>query len=369
MKNAFKMAGAKFLFATLIAAGISYAQYDNSGYVDNAYSQGYNNGPQQGYQNNGYNQGYNNGPQQGYQDNGYNQGYNNGPQQGYQNNGYNQGYNNGPQQGYQNNGYNQGYNNGPQQGYQNNGYNQGYNNGPQQGYQGSVYSQGYNNPPPQGTYNPVAAKDVKVLQTLNFALPIESEEWKIGHGRADMSSYGFEFLWNRIKVAQNGYSSTFGLGFGYNNVSVEDQWDISGFDFNLKAGWGFAPVAGDFILAMHIILGFDVKILEEEGHSRFDVEEEEDYDVYNRSYSYSRSTYAYEASANYIDLLLGGNVVLAYQVTSNFGVTAGVDVTTNMVGLGAFSIEYGYDDDDSWVISYQFTGINITPRAGIFFTF
>ena len=100
-----------------------------------------------------------------------------------------------------------------------------------------------------------------------------------------------------------------------------------------------------------------------------------------------------------LDLELGGDLVIGYQFTSNFGVLAGVDITTNMIGVGALmsssevpdglkegvegmtSAQYSNypdemneldafsDHDDIRFFLYNTTGLNIVPRIGIFFAF
>lgn len=176
-------------------------------------------------------------------------------------------------------------------------------------------------------------------------MPFENERWKIGDGHTDFSSLGIEFNWTRLRVKPNGYSSVFGIGLGYNSGEIDNGFDVDGIDFNLRFGWGIAPVQGDgdLILAIHFIFGLDVKMLDE-------------------------ASEGYECSATYVDLMLGGDFILAYALSESFGVLAGADITTNVLGLGVLSVD-SPKTDDSWLISYQFSGINIVPRLGIYFIF
>lgn len=336
----------KMMLATVLSLALSaFAQ--NDGYAE--YAQ-----PQQQY-NNGYAQ-----PQPAYGQQQYNNGYAQ-PQQGYGQQQYNNGYAQ-PQQGY---GQPQQYNNGyaqPQQGY---GQPQQYNNGyaqPQQGYgQPQQYNNGYAQPQ-QGYARPAPQPQQKTgmsLQTLNFVLPIEHETWDMnsdGPGDADWSSIGYEFSWTRYRVNESGYSSVFGLTLGYVSGEMEPERanrgiDLSGMDFNMKFGWGMAPVANDVIVALHVLMGLDFKL----------VENEDDYP-------------GVEYSSFVFDVMLGGDFIVGFRLTDNFGIVAGVDVTTNLFGVGAFSYDRNnsddYDDyDDSWGISYLFSGINVVPHVGVAFIF
>lgn len=257
-----------------------------------------------------------------------------------------------PQQGYaQPQQYNNGYAQ-PQQGY---GQPQQYNNGyaqPQQGY--AQPQQAYGQPAPQPKQ-----KTGMSLQTLNLAIPVENETWEMdsdGPGDTEWSSVGYEFSWTRYRVNESGYSSVFGLTLGYVSGEMEPERanrgvDLSGMDFNMKFGWGMAPVANDVIVAMHVLMGIDFKL----------VENEDDYP-------------GFEYSAFVFDVMLGGDLIVGFRVTENFGFVAGVDVTTNLLGLGAFSYDAtngdDYDDyDDSWGINYLFSGINVVPHVGVAFIF
>ena len=358
-------------FMVMFFAATSYAQTadNNANYMGNpqAYNgQGQYNNVNQNYNNQNYGaapQQYvpqqNLPPQNAQVPPQNNQVYNNqaGYNQGYNNQGYNQNYNN---QVYDQN--QPQYNNPPPQ--QNPNYSV-YNNG-QQGYE----NQGYNNPP--NAYGPAPApapvqqnelpkeespakRENMTLQSMNFILPIENETWKVGSSRVDFSSLGYGFNWARYRVGATGFSSVFGLSLSFASAEVEDKIDLEGLDFNMKFGWGVAPVASDVIFAMHFLLGFDFKMLEGE------------YEVKSSEYSRVVDTY----SATYVDMILGGDAIIAYQITSAFGVVVGVDVTTNLFGFGYFSFEPGNSgrDDDSTVLSYMFSGINIVPHAGIYFRF
>ena len=312
------------------------AQPYNQGYV--VPQQNYNQGyvvPQQNY-----NQGYVV-PQQN-----YNQGYVV-PQQN-----YNQGYVV-PQQN-----YNQGYVV-PQQS-----YNQGY-VAPQQNYNQANYNQPY--PPPQPEE---PKKSGRSLQTLNFALPIENETWEVDDSDIDWSSIGYEFNWSRYKISENKLTSVFGLSIGYVAGDTKGEKgkrgpDLDGLDFNLKFGWGMAPLSDNFVLAFHLLMGFDIKALEGDYKK---VSETETYNYGVVSYPTEPEPTSTNFSATYIDAILGGDLIAAYLFSEAFAVVGGIDVTTNVLGLGVYSYEY-QNSKESEALSYMFSGINIVPHIGIAFIF
>lgn len=227
------------------------------------------------------------------------------------------------------------------------------------------YNQPYVQPQPA---QPV--KTGKTLQSLNFALPIESETWEVDDNDIEWSSIGFEFNWTRYRVNDNGFSSIFGLSIGYITGETEGKRgikgpDMDGMDFNMKFGWGMAPVSNQLIFAFHFLMGFDIKALEGEIEETY---EEDEYDYYSNRYETRTSKVSAEYSATYIDLMLGGDLILAYQVSDKFAIVGGIDITSNLFGFGAFSVEASYDDNDE-VLSYMFSGINIVPHVGIAFVF
>ena len=242
-------------------------------------------------------------------------------------------------------------------------YNQGY---PQQTtYIVQQPQQPYNQPyvQPQPAQ---PQKTGKTLQSLNFALPIEMETWEIDDNDIEWSSIGFEFNWTRYRFNDNGYSSIFGVSIGYVTGGTEMKGgnngpDMNGMDFNMKFGWGMAPVSNQLIFAFHFLMGFDIKALEGDDEV---VVYKDRYDYYSDRSESVRTKMDVEYSASYIDLMLGGDLILAYQVSDKFALVGGVDITTNLFGFGIFTDESGDD-----ALSYMFSGINIVPHVGIAFIF
>lgn len=207
----------------------------------------------------------------------------------------------------------------------------------------------------QNTPQPNEKKNIrttKSLQSMNFYMPIESETWKIKAINYDWSSMSYQFGWTRYKTETNGYSSVFGLGIGFLNGDFKDELtrkktDLKGLDFNVKLGIGMAPISNELIVAVHFLCGVDLKLIEG------DVKTE---------------THKYNPGAVYVDAVIGGDVIVGYHVFDAIGVIAGIDITTNAYGIGAY-----YNDparlSKTSRISYLFTGINVTPHIGMFFVF
>lgn len=217
---------------------------------------------------------------------------------------------------------------------------------PQQQY----YSRPYVQPQPAKP-----KKSGRSLQSLNFVFPIENETWKIDDGELEWNSFGFGFNWTRYWVGDNGYSSLFGLSTGYITGETQSKIgrrgpDLDGMNFNMKFGWGMAPVSDPLIFAFHFLMGIDIKALEGEYPNYHDV----DYSVAN------------------IDLVLGGDLILAFQVSNNIALIGGVDITTNFLGIGVLTYDIRYTDDEdneNEAIRYMFSGLNIVPHIGIAFVF
>ena len=246
-------------------------------------------------------------------------------------------------------------------------------------------------------------KGYKNLQSFNFSIPIQSETYglKSPDYDVDASHFGFGINWNRIRVEESLYSSVVGLGVNY----IMSEWDgggkknieFSGLDANFKFGFGISPLTDNFILAIHLIFAFDYKMQKAVFKKKIgDFQMLQDLDMPDEV---SRTNLELNYTAHNLDLELGGDMVIGYQFTSFFGVLAGVDITTNMIGVGALlsssdapdgledSVKdmpsshyskypeemnelenFGHGDDIKFFL-YNTTGLNIIPRIGIFFAF
>ncbi|MBQ3839625.1 MAG: hypothetical protein II819_06700 [Fibrobacter sp.] len=246
-------------------------------------------------------------------------------------------------------------------------------------------------------------KDYKSLQSFNFSVPIQSETYglKSPDYDVDASHFGFGINWNRVRVEESLYSSVVGLGISY----IMSEWDgggkknieFNGLDANFKFGFGISPLTDRFILAIHMIFAFDYKMQKAVFKKKLgDFQMFQNLDMPDEI---SRTNLELKYTAHNLDLELGGDLVIGYQFTKSFGVLAGVDITSNMIGVGALmsssdapdgledsaramaSSQYSnYSDeikeleafsegDDIRFFLYNTTGLNIVPRIGIFFAF
>ncbi len=246
-------------------------------------------------------------------------------------------------------------------------------------------------------------KDYKNLQSFNFSIPIQSETYglKSPDYDVDASHFGFGINWNRIRVEKSLYSSVVGLGLNY----IMSEWDgggkkdieFSGLDANFKFGFGVSPLTDNFILAIHVIFAFDYKMQKAVFKKKIG-----DYKMFQGlgiPDEVAKTNLELKYTAHNLDLELGGDLVVGYQFTNSFGVLAGVDITTNMIGVGALlsssevpdglkegvsgmtSTQYSNypdemneldafsDHDDIRFFLYNTTGLSIVPRIGIFFAF
>lgn len=251
--------------------------------------------------------------------------------------------------------------------------------------------------PEEAEDEPEKEKKSKILHSLHVSIPIESEtyDFKKDHFKVDASHFGVGGSWNRIRIDDGLYSSVVGIGFNY----IMSEWDgggsknldYNGLDVNLKFGFGAAPVRERFMLAIHVFFGFDYKMLQaefkEDMSKMFDDMDGIDMD-FSMDFDDLGLDYKITHTMHSLDFILGGDLIMAYQVSDHFGFMAGVDISSNMIGggvllakremsqgLSALASMGGNDDyddggdDEVSPILYFVSGINIVPRIGIFFTF
>ena len=251
--------------------------------------------------------------------------------------------------------------------------------------------------PEEAEDEPEKEKKSNILHSLHVSIPIEAEtyDFKKDHFKVDASHFGVGGNWNRIRIDDGLYSSVVGIGFNY----IMSEWDgggsknldYNGLDVNLKFGFGAAPVRERFMLAIHVFFGFDYKMLQaefkEDMSKMFDDMDGIDMD-FSMDFDDLGLDYKITHTMHSLDFILGGDLIMAYQVSDHFGFMAGIDISSNMIGggvllakremsqgLSALASMGGNDDyddggdDEVSPILYFVSGINIVPRIGIFFTF
>ena len=218
-------------------------------------------------------------------------------------------------------------------------------------------------------------KESLVLHTFSIALPMDwggtweqSSNLKYDDGsftrdrdlKMDMIM-GLQLKWTRDLVYQGGLSFEVGAGIGFINFPVNeskkysyfDPYDHmnqidSRFDLNAKVGLGYAPFVNDFILAVHAILGGDMKYLGK---------------------TYQMEDITEDISTWLFNFVGGADIVLGYRITERFGINAGVDVVVNLFGFGNRTKEFNYSNDNFETIDYKlnhvFSGFQVVPRVGV----
>ena len=192
----------------------------------------------------------------------------------------------------------------------------------------------------------------KTLQTYNLNFPFESETWKVNSNKYDWNSLGITLSWTRYKTDESGFSTLFGLAAGYINGDLKDdplkeKIKFNGLNLNMKLGLGYAPISNDLIIAIHFI---------GEVHAKA---------AYG---SVSIDGKKVNPFAIYADATIGGTFMAGYQIWGSFGFLAGIDITTNALGIGGYSQELTKASKVKQ-LNYVFTGVNITPHGGFFFAF
>ena len=214
-----------------------------------------------------------------------------------------------------------------------------------------------------------------VFHTFSIALPMDwggtweqSSNLKYDDGsftrdrdlKMDMIM-GLQLKWTRDLVYQGGLSFEVGAGIGFINFPVNESKNYSyydpyahmnqidsRFDLNAKVGLGYALFVNDFILAVHAILGGDMKYLGK---------------------TYQMEDITEDISTWLFNFVGGADIVLGYRITERFGINAGVDVVVNLFGFGNRTKEFNYSNDNFETIDYKlnhvFSGFQIVPRVGV----
>lgn len=171
---------------------------------------------------------------------------------------------------------------------------------------------------------------------------------------------GLQLKWTRDLVFQSGLSFEVGAGIGFINIPVNeskkysyfDPYDHmnqidSRFDLNAKVGLGYAPFVNDFILAVHAILGGDMKYLGK---------------------TYQMEDIIEDISTWLFNFVGGADIVLGYRITERLGINAGVDVTVNLFGFGKRESRYGNSDNLETIdykLDHIFSGFQVVPHVGV----
>jgi hypothetical protein len=209
-------------------------------------------------------------------------------------------------------------------------------------------------------------KKNSVLHTFNFVIPIEHETWNVkiwmNGGETvedDWNFWGLQLNWTRYLVSSKGFSSLVGVTAGY--VKEYEGNVFNGFGFNAKYGWGYSFVLNKMTFAFHGVVGVDMKYLYYNDKDRGVWGKElDDYVI---------------SKVPVFDLFAGVDAFIDYRITEKIGVTASVDLTTNLLGRGKYYRSF-YEKEtdecyykDHFTVYYWISGINVVPHVGVSYRF
>lgn len=170
----------------------------------------------------------------------------------------------------------------------------------------------------------------KNLHSFNAVMPIGIDTWD------DRGTHlGAELNWSLYMIKVTGFSHLFSVTAGY--IHAEQEWhDYDGMDLDLRYGIGYAPFSDRFILGFYGLVGANIRYL-------FGVEGECDGECDTIEYN----------------ILLGGRIVVGYQISEKLGILGGINVTTDI-----WNQQFYYENDYG-----VFEGLNIEPFIGLSLVF
>lgn len=180
------------------------------------------------------------------------------------------------------------------------------------------------------------------IHTIGFNIPIQSQLWTYKTDKAfgtnfdkkyeveyDISSVGFNFMYNHLYVKKNHFSRFIDVQIGWTSFKIDefkfndvkfnlsdmvDPTELSGFSTRYMFGYGGAPLNLDkVVLAIHGTFGADMKIATAEN---------------------TKGSLKSEALFLGLSTFIGANVQCSVRLAGSFGLTAGMHMYTNLVGFG-----------------------------------
>ncbi|MDE7227613.1 MAG: hypothetical protein K2N31_04790 [Treponemataceae bacterium] len=193
----------------------------------------------------------------------------------------------------------------------------------------------------------VSAQNERSIHAIAFDASFWNHSWMdVGKGNGssgcDWSAFATDLAYHHLKVRENRFSSFTDVEIGYSRFSLDaierdgesysiqevygldsriDINDLNGVNTRYMFGLGYAPVVTDLLtLAVHGTFGL------------------------NAAYAGNTEQLGGEFE---IDQLLAGfwatagvNVDAAFKFTGNFGVFAGINIYTNLIGFGYYQLKY-----------------------------
>lgn len=191
----------------------------------------------------------------------------------------------------------------------------------------------------------VSAQNERSIHAIAFDASFWNHSWMdVGKGDSDYnwSAFATDFAYHHLKVRENRFSSFTDVEIGYSRFSLEgierdgksysikevyglddriDINDLNGVNTRYMFGLGGAPVVTDLLtLAVHGTFGLNAAYAgdTEEVGDKFEIDQ---------------LLAGFWATA-------GVNVDAAFKFTGNFGVFAGINIYTNLIGFGYYQVKY-----------------------------
>lgn len=183
-----------------------------------------------------------------------------------------------------------------------------------------------------------SAKPLESMLAFNVVLPFENATWD---DETINFAWGIALNVSYYRFTPTGFSNLFAFTGGYTRAQAgykEGEYD--GLDINVKSGVGYAPVRNNLLLAFYGFLGLDFKYL---------------FVGYYHDYS---GDYYEDGPGDLmtINLILGGRILAAYQLSERVALNLGADV---------FADAIGWADYLDWELFVFFEDITVAPYIGV----
>lgn len=229
----------------------------------------------------------------------------------------------------------------------------------------------------------VSAQNERSIHAIAFDASFWNHSWMdVGKGDSDYdwSAFATDLAYHRLKVRENRFSSFNDVEIGYSRFSLEeierdgksysiqdiynldnriDINDLNGVNTRYMFGLGYAPLVTDLVtLAVHGTFGLNAAYA---GNT----------EPLGGDFEINQLLAGFWATA-------GVNVDAAFKFTGNFGVFAGINIYTNLIGFGYYQITYptyeSYSKEWREDTKRRFTlvspgSFNIDLRLGVAFTY
>ncbi len=230
----------------------------------------------------------------------------------------------------------------------------------------------------------VSAQNERSIHAIAFDASFWNQSWSDvakGNNDYDWSAFATNLAYHHLKVRENRFSSFTDVEIGYSRFSL-DEIERDGKSYSIKDIYGLA----DGITIDNSLNGVNTRYMFGLGGAPLvtDLVTLAVHGTFGLNTAYAGNTDKLGGDME-IDQLLAGfwatagaNVETAFKFTGNFGVFAGVNIYTNLIGFGYYQLEYPTYDmySKKWTeeTKRRFTlvtpgSFNIDLRLGVAFTY